>query len=57
MENKQSNSVYVVYGETYYESYGSRPAIFGVFDTLDEAMEFKEEKNRIFVRKRARKLL
>lgn len=42
--HKKSNLVYVVYGETYYQPYGSYPAIFGVFDTLDEAMKFREEK-------------
>lgn len=41
---QKSNLVYVVYGETYYQPFGSYPAIFGVFDTLDEAMKFREEK-------------
>ena len=40
----KSNFVYAVYGETYYDGYGSSPCIFGIFDTLDEAMKFKEEK-------------
>ena len=41
---KRNDLVYIVYGETYYQPYGSYPAIFGVFDTLDEAMKFREEK-------------
>lgn len=43
MGNK-NNFVYAVYGETYYDGYGSSPCIFGIFDNLEEAVKFKEEK-------------
>ena len=38
------NKKYLVYGDTWFEGYGAKITIFGVFDTLEQAKEAKKEK-------------
>ena len=38
------NKKYLVYGDTWFEGYGSKITVFGVFDTLEQAKEAKKEK-------------
>ena len=37
---------YLVYGDTWFEGYGAKITVFGVFDTLEQAKEAKKEKRR-----------
>lgn len=41
---EMKNKIYVVYGETYYEGYGSYVGLFGVFSSKDLAEKAKQEK-------------
>ena len=38
------NKKYLVYGDTWFEDYGAKITVFGVFDTLEQAKEAKKEK-------------
>ena len=38
------NKKYLVYGDTWFEGYGSKITDFGIFDTLEQAKEAKKEK-------------
>ena len=38
------NKKYLVYGDTWFEGYGAKITVFGVFDTLEQAKEAKKEK-------------
>lgn len=50
-KNEPINSVYLVYGNTYFEEYGAKINCFGVFGTEEEALYTKKEKEDEYYQK------
>ena len=50
------NKKYLVYGDTWFEGYGSTITVFGVFDTLEQAKEAKKEKEEEYFEEELKKL-
>lgn len=50
-KNEPINSVYLVYGNTYFDEYGSSINCFGIFNTKEEALYVKKEKEDEYYQK------
>lgn len=48
---KPKNAVYLVYGDTYFDEYGASINCFGIFDTKEEALYAKKEKEDEYYQK------
>lgn len=49
--------LYVVYGDVWFEGYGSEIALFGVFTSKEKAIEAKETKEKEYFKKETTKNL
>ena len=49
--NDMKNTIYLVYGNTYFEEYGASINLFGVFRTEEEALYAKKEKEDEYYQK------
>lgn len=50
-KNESIKPVYLVYGDTYFDEYGSLINCFGIFDTKEEALYTKKEKEDEYYQK------